>query len=129
MSLSFTVKTTIKASAETIYNAWLDSKEHSAMTGGVVTASSDVGGKYTAHNDYIGGENKELVANQKIVQTWRSTEFEEGEPDSLISVTFEEQDGKTTISLTHTDLPTHQAAVAMGWEDYYFTPIKEYFEA
>ena len=46
-----------------------------------------------------------------------------------LGVTFEEQDGKTTISLTHTDLPTHQAAVAMGWEDYYFTPIKEYFEA
>jgi uncharacterized protein YndB with AHSA1/START domain len=128
MALSFTVSAIIPASKETIYNAWLDSKQHAAMTTTAdATAGAKVGDSFMAHDGYITGKNVELAPNSKIVQSWRSTEFSPDEADSLIEVTFEDKENGTLVTLTHSNLPPHGTQYESGWKAYYFEPMKAYF--
>ena len=128
MSLEFTVTAEIPASAEAIYDAWLDSESHAAMTAAdSAIANKEVGAIHQAHGNYISGKNLELVANEKIVQSWRTTEFSADEEDSLIEVTFEQNDGNTTVTLKHSQLPDNGGHYEQGWKDHYFIPMEAYF--
>jgi len=128
MSHKFTVADIIPASPREIYDAWLDSEAHGAMTGTKAKASPKVGDKYMATDDYIWGTNLELVPGKKIVQSWRSTDFVDGEKDSVITVTLEPVAGGTMLTLQHSDIPDTQAdgGYEQGWFDYYFEPMKSY---
>lgn len=128
MTYSFTLTTEIKAPAEKIYKAWLNSNEHAKMTEAEsAIASHNIGDIFKAHGEYIFGKNIELVPNKKIVQTWRTVEFLDTEPDSLLEIIFEENDSKTKITLKHTNVSNMK--YKQGWIDYYFVPMKNYFEA
>ncbi len=128
MALSFTVSDVIPAGKEDVYNAWLDSDKHAKMTGTAsAIASAKVGDTFMAHDGYISGKNKELVPDSKIVQSWRTMEFSGDEEDSVIEVTFEDTDGGTLVTLTHSNLPPHGRQYEEGWKTHYFKPMKEYF--
>ncbi|MBM2816101.1 MAG: hypothetical protein HW421_2863 [Ignavibacteria bacterium] len=128
MTESFEVSTTLPASAEKIFNAWLDAKEHSKFTGGgKSTGKPVVGGKFTAWDGYISGKNLILEPNTRIVQSWRTTEFPESSPDSTIEVTFKDVKSGTKITIKHENIPEGQGeSYKKGWKDYYFKPMKEY---
>jgi uncharacterized protein YndB with AHSA1/START domain len=129
MALSFTVSAEIPAPKEAIYEAWLDSKQHAAMTNtGEAVAGIKVGDKFMAHDGYITGTNKELVPYHKIVQIWRTVEFMDDEEDSIIEVTLEDKNGGTLVTLTHSNLPPHGKQYERGWVTHYFEPMKVYFE-
>jgi activator of HSP90 ATPase len=116
-------------SSEKLYNAWLSTKEHSAFTGSEAKVSAKVNGKFTAWDGYIKGKNLELKAHKKIVQTWRTSEFEEDAPDSILELEFKKKGDKTVLYLYHHDLQKGDAKkYKQGWKDYYFTPMKAYFE-
>lgn len=128
MSDQIKLSATLSVKPKQIYNAWLNSKEHSAMTGSKATASTKVGGKFTAWDGYISGQNLELVPNKRILQSWRSTEFSKDSPDSYLLVKLEEINGGTKVSLVHSEIPQGQgASYKKGWKDFYFTPMKKYF--
>ena len=128
MSLAFTVSDTIPASKEAIYTAWLDSHQHAMMTNtGSAKASDKVGDTFMAHDGYISGINLELVPYSKIVQEWRSLDFDDDEDSSVISVSLEDKDGGTLITVAHSNLPPHGAQYESGWQIHYFEPMKKYF--
>ena len=83
--MRFTLTATIPANPRTIYDAWLDGRRHSAMTGARATASPRVGGRFTAWDGYASGRNLELLAGKRIVQSWRTTDFPASAPDSQVS--------------------------------------------
>jgi len=125
---SITLTTTIPASPKAIYDAWLDSRKHGDMTGGDASVDGRVGGLFTAWGDYIEGTTRELVANQRIVQEWRTSEFPPNAPDSLVEITLEAVGGSCKLTLKHSKLPDGDGRkYTHGWEDYYFKPMKEYF--
>jgi activator of HSP90 ATPase len=125
---SMKVSAVIPAPPLAIYNAWLSSKGHSAMTGSAAKASARVGGGFTAWDGYISGKNLELKSPDRILQAWRTTEFSADDPDSRLEVILEQTKTGTRVTLVHTDIPTGQgASYKQGWIDYYFTPMKEYF--
>jgi len=125
--MEFTLKTIIDATAESIYNAWMDSEKHSEMTGGAANISNVIGAGFDAWDGYIEGENIKLEPNKKILQSWRTPEFEDDEPDSIVEILLSEKDGQTEITLIHTNLPDHGEQYRQGWDDYYFQPMKIYF--
>ncbi len=128
MALSITVSDVIPAAKEAVYNAWLDSEKHAKMTNSAsATGSLEIGGSFMAHDGYIKGKNIELVPYSKIVQSWRSTEFKVGEEDSLITVIFEDTDGGTLVTLTHSNVPESGEHYESGWRSHYFEPMKAYF--
>ncbi len=127
--MNFTLTTQIKATAKQIYKSWLSTQRHSKMTGGAAFVSDKVGETFTAWDNYISGKNIELEPYSKIVQSWRSTNFENDEPDSQIEVSLSEQDGETILTLKHTNVPDSGEHYKEGWEKHYFAPMKLYFES
>ena len=127
MSIKFTVSDLIPASPRAIYDAWLDSRAHTAMTGAKAKASAKIGAAVTAFDGYAAGVNLELVPGKRIVQSWRTTDFAAGDPDSRIAVTFKSTPGGTKVTLLHTRIPGGQDDYKTGWLEYYFAPMKAYF--
>jgi uncharacterized protein YndB with AHSA1/START domain len=124
----FTVSTELAAPPRAVYDAWLDSGQHSEMTQSPATASTEVAGIFTAHDGYINGINLELVDGQRILQTWRTSQFERTDPDSSIEMTFEATPAGTRLTLKHWNIPDGQAeGYESGWQDFYFSPMQEYF--
>jgi len=114
--------------AETLYRAWLDSAEHSRMTGGTAVISSEANSDFSAWDGYISGKNIELHPFRKIVQAWRSTNFLETDEDSLLTIEFTPVGNGCKLVLTHSDIPENQPDYLQGWQDHYFEPMQSYFD-
>jgi len=111
-----------------LFNDWLDSQAHSAFTSSPAKIDALVGGKFTAWDGYIRGVTMEIVPGKRIVQSWRTTEFPNAAPDSLVELEFEADGKGTRLMLKHTLIPDGQAdEYEQGWLDYYFTPMKAYY--
>jgi len=129
MKKSFTLTAKFPASPKEIYEAWLDSDAHSAMTGGSPTIMSNEEGKpFAAHNANLWGKNLELVPNKKIVQTWRTIGFKSTDEDSQIEVLLEEVKEGTLLTLNHSNIPEQEIHVEQGWVSHYFEPMTTYFK-
>ena len=125
---SFEVSAVIPAAPQAVYKAWLSGKEHAAMTGGGATGSARAGGKFTAWDGYIEGRNLELRPGKRIVQSWRTSEFAEGDADSRLEVVLAPVKGGTKVTLRHSNIPAGQgSSYKSGWGEHYFGPMKEYF--
>ena len=127
--MEFTLKTIIQASAKEIYTAWLDSEGHSKMTGGAANASDKPGESFTAWDGYIEGKNLALEPYKRIVQSWRTSEFEQGEEDSQIEILLKETEDQTELTLIHTQVPEGGDNYIQGWKEHYFHPMKSYFSS
>jgi uncharacterized protein YndB with AHSA1/START domain len=126
----FTLSTTLPAAPQTVYDCWLDSAGHSAMTGGAATASDRIGGAFTAWDGYISGRNLALEPGRRIVQSWRTTRFAAADPDSIVTLTLAPVAGGVALTLEHADVPdgdAHKGYENGGWADHYFTPMRAYF--
>ena len=121
-------KTLIPATADEVYNAFIEAKKHSAFTGSKAICDPKIGGEFTAWDGYISGRNLELVKGKKIVQEWSTTDWPDKFPPSRLELTFKEAKGGTEISMIHSNVPVEQADdLAEGWNEYYWKPLKEYF--
>jgi uncharacterized protein YndB with AHSA1/START domain len=128
MPYTYTLTTVIPATPQEIYDAWLDSAAHSAMTGGEANISDAVGAEFSAWDEYITGRNLELVPGERIVQSWRTDKFSDEHGHSTITITFEETDDGTLLTLVHSDVPDDQRNYEEGgWEENYFEPMRAYF--
>jgi uncharacterized protein YndB with AHSA1/START domain len=129
MSETIEVSRVIPARPERIFNAWLDAGEHSLMTGGeAATMAED--GTFTAYDGYISGKTLDTSPHSRILQTWRSTEFPEGAPDSRLEVLLHADGDGTMLTLRHSDIPDGQGdSYRQGWAEHYFDPMINYFES
>jgi len=75
----------------------MDSGKHAQFTGGEAKISRKVGGKFTAFDGYSEGVNIELVADKKIVQTWRASDWPDGQY-SQVTFSLKEVAGGTRLT-------------------------------
>lgn len=129
MTIEFTVSAVIPAAPQEIYDAWLSSEGHTAMTGGEANVSAEPGAEFNAWDGYISGRNVELNSGKRIVQTWRTAEFAEADGDSTIEVTLEPVEGGTLLTLRHSQAPDGGEHYEQGWAKSYFEPMKDFFGA
>lgn len=128
MKNEFTVSTILASAPEKIFRAWLSTEGHAAMTGSPAKVEPRVGGTFSAWDGYIFGKTLELKPYARIVQAWRTTEFPEGSADSRVEILLEAVEGGAKITLVHSEIPAGQADdYKQGWEDFYFKPMKKYF--
>lgn len=118
----------LRVSPHDVYEALMDSRKHSQLTGAKASISREVGGKFSAFDGYCEGTNLQLVPDKKIVQSWRASDWAE---DHYSKVTFslkEVKDG-THLTFTQTGVPEEQYEdIAQGWRDYYWAPMKKMLE-
>lgn len=117
----------LPASPGDLFNTFLDSKRHSAMTGAPAKLGRRVGGRFTAHGGALRGKNLAIVPGRMIVQAWRSVNFKKTDPDSILVLTFSKAPKGGRIDLAHLNVPQQDhAGVRQGWPKYYWKPWKAY---
>jgi uncharacterized protein YndB with AHSA1/START domain len=125
---ALTLETVLLASPERVYAAWIDGTEHSEFTGGEAIIDAREGGKHSAWSGYIEGRFVSLDPGKRLVMTWRTTEFDEADPDSELDLRFHADGGGTRLELVHTQLPPGGAQkYTTGWREFYFVPMQKYF--
>ena len=97
------------------------------MTGSPAKASPDPDAEFEAWNGYIRGRNIILERPNRIVQSWRTSNFDASDPDSRIEVLLERTEGGTQVTIRHTRLPAHGSRYETGWPKHYFEPMRSYF--
>lgn len=127
--IRFQVSALISAPPEAVYAAWLDGKKHTAMTGGIAHVNAKIGAAFSAWDGYIAGTLLALEPGRRIVQAWRTTEFDASEPDSRLEVLFKPKKNGTLVTVRHSRLPAHGMQYRQGWIDAYFQPMQAYFSA
>ncbi len=115
---------TFNADAMDLYDLLMDSKKHSKMTGAKAKISSKVGGAFSAWDGYCSGENIELVPGEKIVQTWRGSDWPEGVVSRTTYSFASVGPGKTKLTFTQSGIPEQEyEGVKQGWIDFYWDPM------
>ena len=124
-----TQSTVLPAPAEELYATYLDPVRHAAVTGAPVSVSADSGSLFRAFDGQISGTTLWVIAPRLIVQSWRSTNFLKGDPDSTLILSFIPQGKDGRIDLIHIDVSEKDyQGVTDGWEKYYWAPWKRYLD-
>jgi uncharacterized protein YndB with AHSA1/START domain len=127
MAYEFTIADVLPATPQAVYDAWMSDDGHTEMTGGTAEIDPRVGGDFTAWDGYITGRTLALEPGRRIVQAWRSSDFEDADPDSQIEVLLAAVPEGTEITLRHTAIPDGQSGYEQGWRENYFDPMRDYF--
>ena len=115
------------AKPKDVYGALMESKKHSAFTGGDVKVSRKVGGKMIMEGA-IEGINTELVQDKKIVQKWRYIDWPKGHY-SKATFKFEKSKDGTRLTFVQEGVPDDKYEdIYEGWIEYYWRPLKEFLE-
>ncbi len=118
------------ATPETLYEMYMDSKQHTQATGAPAKFSRKVGGAFTAFGGQLKGRTLLLIQNQMIVQTWRADMWKKTDPDSILVLQFSKTKTGSRIDLVHVNVPEYDhQGVTEGWHHYYWEPWRVYLEA
>lgn len=75
----------------------------------------------------INGEFKELVADKKLVQSWRCNQWPAGHYSTVV-IELEQMADHTKLTITQTGVPERELeATKRNWKLYYWNSIKQTF--
>jgi activator of HSP90 ATPase len=115
-----------KATPQRIYEVLLDAKQFAAFTGMAAEIDSKAGGAFTLFGGLVVGRNVELIPNQRIVQAWRPTHWDEG-VYSIVKFDMKTQPSGTVVVLDHTGFPQGDFdTLDQGWHSHYWDPLKKF---
>lgn len=120
---------TLPAPADRLFDMYLDPERHGAFTGHEVNVGPQDGAPLHAFDGQISGYTIAVIKPRVIVQSWRSVNFHDGDPDSTLILTFSEAGNEGQIDLLHVDVLPHELeAVTEGWHTHYWEPWRAYLE-
>ncbi len=117
----------LPATADRLFDMYLDPKAHAAFTGAPVTIEPRAGAPFSAFDGTLSGTMLHVVPKRLIVQAWRSANWPADAIDSVLTLSFWPEGDKARIELVHVNVSDEDfAGVSQGWEKYYWTPWREY---
>lgn len=124
-----TIQQTVQlpAPADRLYDMYINSGSHAAITGAPVTISPVPGSEFRAFDDRLSGKMLLTLSGRLVVQSWRASHWKPDDIDSILILTFWPAGESGRIQLVHVNVADHDAqAVTEGWEKYYWKPWREY---
>jgi activator of HSP90 ATPase len=120
----------LAATPSELYAMYLDAAAHAAFTGGGTVGIAPVAGtEWSAFAGRFHGHILALTPARQVVQSWRSFEWEAGEPDAVLVLAFAATDGGTRVDLAHVDVPERlYDTLVSGWPVRYWQPWQAYLE-
>lgn len=117
----------ITATPEEVYIALTNPFTIELWTGEAAEMSTDPGSEFSLWEGSIVGKNLEFDEGKKIVQQW----YFDGQPEpSIVTIKLHADKNATSVELKHTNIPdTEYTGFAEGWDNSYFGPLAEFFEA
>ncbi len=117
----------IPASPMEVYEALMDEKKHSEFTGAKARVENKKGGKFSVWDGYAAGENLILVPGKQIVQSWRASDWPK-EKISKVTYFLSSKENGCVIDFEQVDVPEEfEEDIKNGWQEFYWKPLKEYF--
>jgi len=117
----------LPATAEKLYKIYMDAALHSAATGAPVKISEKPGSPFSAFGGELWGSTLSVIESRLIVQSWRSSNFHDTDPDSTLILSFVPKGKSGQIDLIHIDVPEQDyEGVKGGWDTYYWEPWRKY---
>jgi activator of HSP90 ATPase len=109
-----------------IYEALLNSRQFTAITGEPAKIDAAPGGAFSMFGGKIVGRNIELLPTLRIVQAWRPESWEPG-VYSIVRFELRNHGPQTRVLLDHTGFPegTYDSLYA-GWKTRYWDPLARY---
>ncbi len=115
----------IAAPPHRVYEALLDEKLFSSLTGAPAKIDRAEGGGLSLFGGVIVARNVELVADKRIVQAWRDTAWAPG-IYSMVKFELTAKGAGTHLVLDHTGFPAGQFSdLDSGWHEHYLEPMKK----
>jgi activator of HSP90 ATPase len=124
------ISSVLNTNADFLYTFFIDSKLHTEITKGKAIINHKIGGKFTAWDGYIKGEIVSLEKNRRIIQKWRTTDFNTKDQDSILDIRIKEiGKSKSKLILKHSELPEGtEEEYKNGWKEFYIKPLKEFIK-
>jgi activator of HSP90 ATPase len=118
----------LPGSPETLYSMYLDAGQHAAFTGGgAASITSAAGTAWSAFDGRIHGQILALTPSRQIVQSWRSFEWREDDPDSVLILTFWPVGSGSRLDLAQVDVPARlYDTLLRGWPSRYWEPWRAF---
>ena len=120
----------LNAPPEEVYQLLMDSKLHGEFTQSTAVIGKREGDSFQAYDGYIHGKNIKLVMGKRIVQSWIAEEdkWPKGH-SSTVTFEFEKTATGTSMTFVHSGIPDElYENLKEGWEEYYFTPMKNFLK-
>jgi activator of HSP90 ATPase len=109
-----------------LFNTFLDSKKHTALTGAPAKIGKKAGAAFTAFGGRLSGRTLLVVPGRLIVQSLRSSGWKASDPDSILVLEFSKTKSGGRIDLVHVGVPQHdRKGVTSGWKKYYWIPWRK----
>ena len=120
----------LPATPSKLYAMYLDPDQHASFTGGgPARIAAKVGTDWSAFEGRIHGLVLSLVPDRMIVQSWRSFEWEEGDLDSILVLSFWPEREGTRIELTQANVPDRlYRTLVSGWPTRYWEPWRSFLK-
>ena len=128
MAKSFKQKVRIKASAKEVFECLTDSRKHTAFTGAPAFCSKIEGREFSAYNGWVYGRNLEVKGN-RLVQAWRGKDWAKGWYSIVTYEVKPVSKNECVIHFQHVGIPGALSKVKKGWNEHYWTPLREHFKA
>jgi activator of HSP90 ATPase len=115
-----------RATAEELFDIFVNPQKHSAIHGGATTKiSNKEGDSFSLLNGNLKGKNLLIVPNRMIVQTWRGNVWGKDDLDSILTLVFINTPKGGQIDLVHSFTPSQFTEL---WDEVYWQPIKEFIK-
>ena len=115
-----------RATAEELFDIFVNPQKHSAIQGGAITKiSNKEGDSFSLLNGNLKGKNLLIVPNRMIVQAWRGNVWEKDDLDSILTLDFTNTPQGGQIDLVHSFTPGQFTEL---WDEIYWQPIKEFIK-
>ena len=116
----------IAAPISTVWRCLVDPGLIEEWGGGPAEMSDEIGADFRLWDGDIWGENIAVEAPNLLKQEWYGGDWER---PSIVTITLEEQDGGTLLTLHQTGVPEEEIPdIEGGWQIYYLGPLKEMAE-
>lgn len=114
---------TLTAGPSLVYEALVDSKRFTELTGAPAAGAATEGSAFSAFGGHITGRHVELVPNKRVVQAWRAKTWPEG-LYSIARFELRESGTGTKLIFDHDGFPAEmQDHLAKGWQANYWDTL------
>ncbi len=128
MTVAFEISEVLPATPQAIYQAWLDSKGHTLMTGSPAQASARAG-EQLQRLGWIYLRSQPGVGARQAYRTGMAHNGVPAiRPDSRLEVILEPEGKGARVTIRHSNLPLDGMQYKQGWVEFYFEPMLAYFQ-
>lgn len=119
---------TVKATPNDVYDALVDPVQHARFTGAAAKISARVGSAFSLYDRSLTGIVVASERGRRLVLAWRSEGWPKGHY-SIAQFILAKVRGGTRITFEQFGIPASDYAdIREGWKQYYWEPLRRFFE-